>query len=153
MERSIFEGKQILAVNDDPEVLQVLGKEILEVCPNCRFDKATTYIQAVEKMVSLTYDLVILETIGVHWFDLLNLAVMRNFPVAMLTSNPNPDALKRSIEMGTRAYLPKDKLGEAVPLLEDVLRHQYLPFWRRIFEPLRNLSNTSQRRRLVEVRG
>jgi hypothetical protein len=34
---------KLLAVDDDPEILQVLEKEILEACPNCRFDKATGF--------------------------------------------------------------------------------------------------------------
>jgi len=81
MPRSIFEGKQILAVDHDSGILQVLEEKILEACPNCRFHKAITYIQAVEMMLSLTYDLVLLDIRGVRGSDLLNLAVRRNFPV------------------------------------------------------------------------
>jgi len=80
MTRSIFEGKQLLVVADDPDILEVLEEEILEACPNCRVDKTTTYIQATEMMISSTYDLVLLNVSGVRGFDLLNLAVMRNFP-------------------------------------------------------------------------
>jgi hypothetical protein len=40
----------------------------------------------------------------------------------MLTAHSlNPESLKRSIEMGASAYLPKGKLGEVVPFLEDIL--------------------------------
>ncbi len=38
--------------------------------------------------------------------------------------------------MGARAYLPKDKLGEVVPYLEDVLSHEPLTGWKRVFERL-----------------
>jgi hypothetical protein len=39
----------------------------------------------------------------------------------MLTAHAlNPEALKHSIQMGARAYLPKEKLGEIVPFLEDI---------------------------------
>jgi len=120
-------------MGDDPGVLQVLEEKILQACPNCRFDKATTYIQAVERMVSFTYDLIILDTTGGRGFDLLNLAVMRNFPVAMLASSPlKPDALKRS--MGDRAYLPKDKMREVVLFLENMLTYKSLPGWKRVFK-------------------
>ncbi len=137
MKRSILEGKEILAVDDDPDVLRVLEEEILEACPNCIFDKATTYIQAVERMASLTYDLVVLDIMGARGFDLLNLAVLRNLPAAMVASKPlNPDALKRSIEIGARAYLPKDNLGEIVPFLEDVLTHRDHSGWKRLFEKM-----------------
>lgn len=126
MTKFIFEGKQILAVADDPDILQVLEEEILEACPNCRVDKAATYFQAVVMMLSLPYDLVLLDVSGVRGFNLLKLAVMRNFPavnfraVMPVSHFLNPDALKRSIEMGARTYLPKDKLGEIVPFLGKV---------------------------------
>ena len=99
MTRSIFEGKQILAVADNPDILQVLEEKILEACSNCRLDKATTYIQAVEMTFSLAYDLVLLDIRGVRGFDLLNLAVTRhlpavNFPTVMPVSHSqNPNAL------------------------------------------------------------
>jgi CheY-like chemotaxis protein len=116
MKESILNGKRILAVDDEEDVLTVLEEEILGSCPDCKFDKATTYEGAVEKMASWTYDAVILDIMGVRGFDLLELAVNRNFPVVMLTAHAlTPDALKRSFEMKARAYLPKEKLGEIVP--------------------------------------
>ena len=137
MARSILNGKSILAVDDEPDVLTVLEDEVREACPDSRFDKASTYEQAVERMISLTYDLVILDIMGVRGFDLLELAVSRNFPVVMLTAHAlTPDALKRSFEMGARAYLPKEKLGEIVPFLEDVLRYENLPGWKRLLEKM-----------------
>jgi hypothetical protein len=58
---------------------------------------------------------------GVRGFDLLDLAVAKNFRVAILTAHAlSPEALKRSVELGAWAYLPKDKLGEIIPFIEDV---------------------------------
>ncbi len=39
--------------------------------------------------------------------------------------------------MKARAYLRKDKLGEVVPFLEDVLKYDYLPGWKRHFKKLK----------------
>jgi DNA-binding response OmpR family regulator len=156
MKESILNNKMILAVDGDQVVLEILEKEVLEAAPNCYFYKATEYQKANELLASFTYDLVILDIMGVRGFDLLDQAVNRPspFPVVMLTAHAlNPEAPRHFTEMGVRAYLPKEKLGEAVPLLEDILRHEYLPFWRQIFEPLRGLSNTRRRRTLVEVHG
>ena len=142
MAESILNGKAILAVDDEPDVLAILEDEIKEVCPDSRFDKASTYEQAVERMILLTYDVVILDIMGVHGFDLLELAVTRNFPVVMLTAHAlTPEALKRSYELGARAYLPKEKLGEIVPFLEDVLRYENLPGWRRLLEKMEGFFN------------
>jgi len=135
---SILNGKIILAVDDEPDVLTVLEEEILGAAPKCKFERAITYEEAVKKLESQTYDIVILDIMGVRGFDLLDLAVRRNFKVAMLTAHAlSPEALKRSFEMKARAYLPKEKLGEVVPFLEDVLKYEYLPGWKRLFEKLK----------------
>ena len=58
-------------------------------------------------------------------------------PTIHLTAHAlNPEALKRSFELKARAYLPKDKLGEVAPFLEDVLKCEYLPGWKRLLEKL-----------------
>lgn len=137
MKESILSNKRILAVDDEPDVLMVVEEEILDVCPKCQLDKATTFEEAAQLLTSWTYDLVILDIMGVRGFELLEDAVTRNFPVAMLTAHAlTPEALKRSIEKGARTYLPKEKLGEIVPFLEDILTLENLPGWKRLFEKL-----------------
>ncbi len=138
MPESILSGKSILAVDDEPDVLAVLEEEIKEACPDSRFDKASTYEEAVQKIESQNYDVVILDIMGVRGFDLLDLAVKRNLQVAMLTAHSfSPESLKRSIDMKARAYLPKEKLGEIVPFLEDILEEtDHLSGWARQMEKL-----------------
>ena len=138
MAESILKGKRILVVDDEPDVLQILEEEILGACPTCQFQKVSTYEAAADLLKSQDYDVVILDIMGVRGFDLLDLAVKQNFRVAMLTAHAlNPEALKRSFEMKARAYLPKEKLGEIVPFLEDVLKYEYEPGWKMLFEKLR----------------
>lgn len=137
MAESILNGKTILAVDDEMDVLSLLEEEILGAAPKCKFEKATTYEEAVKKLESQNYDVVILDIMGVRGFDLLELAVRKNLRVAMLTAHAlTPEALKRSFEMKARAYLPKEKLGEVVPFLEDVLKYEYLPGWKRLMNKL-----------------
>jgi CheY-like chemotaxis protein len=134
MKSSILDSKKILTVDDEPDVLNVLEEEIMGVCPN---------EAAVKKLESQSYDVVILDIMGVRGFDLLDLAVSRHMKVAMLTSHAlNPEALKRSFDMKARAYLPKDKLGEIVPFLEDVLTYEFLPGWKVLFKKLGGLFET-----------
>ena len=143
MKAPILSGKKVLAVDDEPDVLTVLEEEIMGACPDCKFDKATTYEKAAELIKSNSYDVVILDIMGVRGFDLLALSVSRNFRVAMLTAHAlTPEALKRSFDMKARAYLPKEKLGEIVPFLEDVLKYDYLPGWKRLFEKLKGFFDT-----------
>jgi len=137
MSNSILDGKRILAVDDEPDVLEVLKGEIMEVCPDCTFDKAETFEQAATLMETTSYDIVILDIMGVRGFDLLDISVKKNLKAVMLTARAlNPGALKRSYEKGARAYLPKDKLGEIVPFLEDVLQSNYETGWKKLFKKL-----------------
>jgi CheY-like chemotaxis protein len=139
MKESILERKRILAVDDEPDVLEVLEDEVKMSCPTCTFDKATTYEEAAGKLKPGAYDLVILDIMGVRGFDLLALAVNHNLKVAMLTAHAlSPETLKRAFEMRAMAYLPKEKLGEIVPFLEDVLHYEYLPGWKRLYGKLKN---------------
>jgi CheY-like chemotaxis protein len=137
MAESILNGKRILAVDDEPDVLAVLEEEILDAAPKCKLEKVTTYHEATLRLASRTYDIVILDIMGIRGFELLNLSTKRNLTVTMLTAHAlYPQSLKRSIEMKARAYLPKEKIGEIVPFLEDVLRYENLPGWARLLQNL-----------------
>jgi CheY-like chemotaxis protein len=137
MSNSVLDGKRILAVDDEPDVLEVLKEEIMDAAPSCIFEKATKYEEAVGMLQSNTYDLVILDIMGVRGFDLLKVAVGRGFKTAMLTAHAlSSDALNDAIELKANAYLPKDKLSEIVPFLEDVLTLDYESGWKRLFEKL-----------------
>jgi DNA-binding response OmpR family regulator len=144
MTESILNGKKILAVDDEPDILDILEEEILGAAPQCGFEKATTYEEAAQKLNSQSYDLVILDIMGVSGFDLLELAVQHNFPAAMLTARSlNPQSLKRAIEMKARAYLPKEMLGETVPFLEDILEESdSTSGWHRLMNKLQGCFNS-----------
>jgi len=64
MKESILRGKRILAVDDEPDVLEVLREEILAACPSCQVDKAATFEQASQMLASYIYDLLILDIMG-----------------------------------------------------------------------------------------
>ena len=114
MKSSILKGTEILAVDDEPDVLEILDEELQEF--GVVLDTATSYEEAIQKMSSLTYDLAILDIMGVRGFDLLVVAVNKKIPVVMLTAHAiSAEALKKSIELGARAYLPKDQLGGMAP--------------------------------------
>ncbi len=137
---SILDNKKILAVDDEPDILSVLKEEIEESCSGCIVDTATNYIEAVESLASSDYDLVILDIMGVQGFDLLKIAVKRGLKVVMLTAHGlTQENLKKSYEMGARAYLPKQKMGEIVPFLEDALQYEFEPGWKRLFGALREV--------------
>ena len=135
MKKTILKGKQILAVDDETDILELIDEELEEY--GVELDTATTYDEAVQKLDALTYDLAILDIMGVRGFELLEIAVKKNIPVVMLTAHAiSSESLKKSIQLGARAYLPKDKLGSMVPFLEDVLELSYQSGWAKVFERL-----------------
>jgi CheY-like chemotaxis protein len=137
MASSILDGKRILAVDDEPDVLTVLGEEIKHGCPTCTLDEASTYTEATEVLERNDYDLVILDIMGVRGFDLLKLAVDRGFKTVMLTANAlTAESLKKSHDMGARSFLPKDKLGDIIPFLEEALTYEHKPAWARLLDKL-----------------
>lgn len=137
----VLDNTRILAVDDEPDILEILEEELAEF-ENLIFDKATDYETGYHLLRSWTYDLVILDIMGVRGFDLLNAAVSLRFPTVMLTAHAlSVDALKKSIKMGARAYIPKEKMSEVVSFLEDVLLLEDQPGWRRLFERLGGFFN------------
>ncbi len=134
---SILDGKTILAVDDEPDVLATLEEEIQQACSGCTVDKATTYEEGSALLAEKTYDVVVLDIMGVRGFDLLEIATGKHLKTAMLTANAlSPEALKKSHDLGAMAYLPKDALGEVVPFLEDMLRYDHKEGRHRILEKL-----------------
>lgn len=143
MAESILNGKRILAVDDEPDVLDTL-EEMLEEFEELTFDRATDYETGYQLIRSWTYDAVILDIMGVRGFDLLNAAVHLGFPAVMLTAHAvNVEALRKSVELGARAYLPKERMSEIVPFLEDVLTRSRGAVWRRVFSRLGGYFDTT----------
>ena len=115
---SYLKGKSILAVDDEEDILETI-EDILE---DAQVDLALDYETASEKIRKNQYDLAILDIMGVNGIKLLEEAVARGIPTVMLTAHAlTPDNLKKSIEMGADAYIPKDKMVDICLYVEDVL--------------------------------
>ncbi|MBW1780293.1 MAG: response regulator [Deltaproteobacteria bacterium] len=114
----VLEGKRILIVDDEPDVLETLA-EILDMC---LVDTAPNFETAQKFLNKNTYDLAILDIMGVRGYDLLELANKRNIPALMLTAHAvSPDNLVKSIKGGARSYVPKDKISDITIYIKDIL--------------------------------
>jgi len=117
--KSPLNGKTILAVDDEPDVLETIS----ELLPMCQIHKANDFETGLQMILKNSYDAVILDIMGVNGFELLKNADARGFPAIMLTAyQVTPDALKKSIEMGAAAFLPKELMIELQELLEEVVK-------------------------------
>jgi len=116
--RDILEGKRILIVDDEPDVLESL-EEILHMCA---VDKAVGFEMACDLLDQNKYDAAILDIMGVQGYDLLDLTAGKNIPTLMLTAHAlSPDNFVKSIKKGALAYVPKDKITEIETFLIDIL--------------------------------
>ena len=113
----ILKGKKILAVDDEPDILETL----VEILEDCDIEEATSFDSAKELLESKVYDAAILDIMGVRGFDLLEIAIEKKTPALMLTAHGlNPDNLVGSIKLGAKSYIPKDKLHEIDIYLKEI---------------------------------
>jgi len=125
-------------VNDEPDVLESV-EELLDMC---LIHKTTDYNRALQYLHSYTYDIVILDIMGVNGFDLLKNSVSRGFPTVMFTAHAlPPESLKKSIKLGAVSFLPKDKMSELRSYLEDVFLGGGKPAWQKLFDKMGNYFN------------
>ncbi len=143
MKESVLNEMTVLAVDDEVDVLDTIEELLSLHAPQCTIEKATTFDEASRKLSTKVYDVVILDIMGVQGFDLLRIASGRDMPTVILTAHElNPEALKKSIELGARAYYPKYKLPDIASYLESILKNDYKHGWGNIFQELRGFFDT-----------
>lgn len=132
----ILKDKVVLVVDDEPDVLDTVG-DILEMC---LVTKAKDYDSARQYLMTYTYDIVILDIMGVNGFELLKTSVKRGFPTVMLTAYAlTPEALEKSIKLGAVSFLPKEKMSQIGLFLTDVVVGGSQPVWGKLFDRLGDL--------------
>jgi CheY-like chemotaxis protein len=118
-EVNLLDGKRILVVDDEPDILVVL-RELLSMCDVVT---SSSFEDGKEQLESQDFDVAILDIMGVDGYGLLEIAKRRNIPAVMLTAHAlTPDNLVRSIKEGAVSYIPKDKITEIAGFLTDILK-------------------------------
>jgi len=133
--KKLLQGKRVLIVDDEPDVLDSLT----ELLSACMIDRALTFEEAKELLETSSYDLVVLDIMGVRGFELLQIAKEKDFPTLMLTAHAlNEDALKKSAEEGASYFVPKDQIGNIDVFVADVIeaREKKRNPWVKWFERL-----------------
>ena len=120
-EKKLLDGKRVLAVDDEQDVLDTLA----DLLPMCEIVTAPSFEEAKKLLDSQQFDLVILDIMGVDGYSLLEIATGKKIPAVMLTAHAwSPDNLVRSIKEGAVSYLPKEELTNITEYLNDVLTAQ-----------------------------
>ena len=114
-------GKKILIVDDEPDILETLT-DLLDMCVT---DTAEDFETASRLLENNTYDMTVLDVMGVNGYDLLETAKQKEIPSVMLTAHAlTRDNFEKSMQKGARAYVPKDKMFEIDGILEDVIEEK-----------------------------
>ena len=117
-EYTYLEGKRILIVDDEPDVLESL-EDLLSMC---EVSTASNFQDAKEKLQTQYFDMTVLDIMGVEGYDLLELANDKEVPAVMLTAHAlSPDNMVKSYKQGAASYLPKEEMVNIALFLNEVL--------------------------------
>ncbi|MDZ7696910.1 MAG: response regulator [Deltaproteobacteria bacterium] len=116
--KDLLKGKKILIVDDEPDVLDTL-QDLLNMCD---IVTASTFDEAKAALETQSFDIAILDIMGVNGYALLDVAKQRNVTPVMLTAHAlSPEHTIKSYKRGAALYVPKDKIADITYYLEDVL--------------------------------
>ena len=134
-DNSLLEGKKILIVDDEPDVLDVL-EEMLDMC---EIVKASSFDEAKKHLDSDDFDMAILDIMGIEGYSLLEIAKKKDVLGVMLTAHAlSPDNIVKSYENGAASFVPKEEMSNIVTFLNDILeaREKGKNLWWRWFDRL-----------------
>lgn len=132
---SLLEGKRILIVDDEHDVLESLV-DLLSVCETVTADN---YESARALLESERFDIAVLDIMGVDGYDLLEIAVKNDITALMLTARAvTPEDVQKSFQEGAAYFLPKEEMINIETFLADVLeaKQKGKSTWGRWFERL-----------------
>jgi DNA-binding NtrC family response regulator len=133
LETRRLNGKRVLIVDDEPDVLETLS-QLLSMCD---VRKASTFDEARELLDKEAFDMAVLDIMGVEGYSLLEIANKKNVIAVMLTAHAlSPDNIVKSFKGGAASYLPKEKMEDIPESLEEVLeaKEKGKHFWWRWLE-------------------
>ena len=118
MGRNLLDGKKILIVDDETDVLETL-EQLLHMCDVV---KATTYEEARELLETQFFDMAILDIMGVDGYHLLEIANKREVIAVMLTAHAlSVEDTVKSFKEGAASYVPKEEMADITTFLNDIL--------------------------------
>lgn len=117
-DNSILDNKKILVVDDELDILETIE----ELLSTCLVDTASTFKDAIQLLKNNTYDLAILDIMGVNGYELLKVTNKLGILSMMFTAHAlTPEHLKNCIEQEADAYVPKDMLADIPLYVADLL--------------------------------
>ena len=117
-EKNLLEGKRVLIVDDEPDVLESL-EQLLSMC---KVVKAADFESAKRLLETQHFDIAVLDIMGVNGYKLLESANKKKIIAVMLTAHAlSPDHIVKSIKEGAASYLPKEEMANIAVYLNELL--------------------------------
>ena len=118
MKTKLLEGKRVLVVDDEPDVLETL----VHLLSMCDVQKASSFEEAKKLLETKAFDIAVLDIMGVDGYKLLEISKKRNLIAVMLTAHAlSPDNIVKSFKGGAASYLPKEEMIHVADFLEELL--------------------------------
>jgi DNA-binding NtrC family response regulator len=119
--KSLLERKKVLIVDDEPDVLETLA----DLLPMCDLVKASTFVEAKKLLETQSFDIAILDIMGVKGYVLLEISNEKKVIGVMLTAHAmTPDNVLKSYNEGAASFVPKEKMANIAVFLNDILEAQ-----------------------------
>lgn len=120
-ENALINTKKILIVDDEPDVLDTLEDLLI----GCDVTRAGRFDEAKQLLESKTFDVAVLDIMGVDGYELLTIAKRHQVTAVMLTAHAlSPENVARSYKQGAAYYIPKEEMINIVSFLEEILEAQ-----------------------------
>ena len=117
-EKDLLEGKKVLIVDDEPDVLETL-EELLSMCDITR---ASSFDEAKELLQNQDFEMAILDIMGVEGYRLLEIANEKKIIAIMLTAHElSIQNTIKAFQEGAASYVPKDEMVNIDVYLNDIL--------------------------------
>ena len=134
-----MKNKKALAFDIQTDLLLTIEEEILNKCPECRLDIATTFEDARQLMLMFTYNLVIFDTATLPGSILVDLTLSRNIPVLVLSNDAMiSEALRQFNVLRVKAFLQKKDINNIAHVIKHVFKSEDLTDRKQDLEKLWN---------------
>lgn len=116
-----LEGKRVLVVDDEPDVLELVG-ELLDMS---QVIKVSSFDEARKILEKGSVDMAVLDIMGVNGYELLRIAKNKGVTTVMFTAHAlSLEDTEKSFKTGAAFFVPKQNLSNIAEYLDRVVEAQ-----------------------------
>lgn len=133
MKKSLKKHAKVLVLNEETRLLRALEEETVRAYPEIQFYSAATYLDGLQLLLSLTFDLVVSEIEKEPGLSLMDVIISRRFPLlAMLDGGESVNLTKGLKNLDRCTAATQKDSQELITNLLRALGQECSPYWKRI---------------------